>query len=63
MRSQIFIESLEAFIFIIDSRFVPSKLGYQEGEILSVSHGDILIFSLSFPLGALHECPVVVDEA
>lgn len=52
MRSQIFIERLEAFIFIIDSCFVPSKLGYQEGEILSVSHGDIFIFVPQFSIGS-----------
>lgn len=61
MCSQIFTERLKAFIFIIDSHFVPSKLRHQEGEILSVSHCDFYFLSLSFPLGALHESPV--DEA
>lgn len=44
MRSQIFTERLKAFIFIIYSHFVPSKLHYQEGEILSVLHDDIFTF-------------------
>lgn len=47
MCSQIFTESLNAFILITDSHFVPPKPQHQEGEILPVSHGDIFTFCLS----------------